>query len=150
MSACFRAAGSGNQVLWWVLSALCPHYRSDPVPFSVLSSPATCGLRQYKQPQFRIKGGLFTDITSHPWQAAIFVKNKRAPGERFLCGGVLIGSCWVLSAAHCFLERYGLLILEDSGASPWESLTWQNPRVILKKLQNILMLFSCQVSPPSC
>ncbi|KAM6220481.1 tissue-type plasminogen activator [Rhynchocyon petersi] len=67
---------------------------------------STCGLRQYKQPQFRIKGGLYTDITSHPWQAAIFVKNKRSPGERFLCGGSLISSCWVLSAAHCFLERY--------------------------------------------
>ncbi|ELW71416.1 Tissue-type plasminogen activator [Tupaia chinensis] len=67
---------------------------------------STCGLRQYKQPQFRIKGGLFTDISSHPWQAAIFVKNRRASGERFLCGGVLISSCWVLSAAHCFVERF--------------------------------------------
>ncbi|XP_062935619.1 tissue-type plasminogen activator isoform X2 [Cynocephalus volans] len=35
---------------------------------------STCGLRQYKQPQFRIKGGLFADITSHPWQAAIFAR----------------------------------------------------------------------------
>nr|XP_027795124.1 tissue-type plasminogen activator isoform X3 [Marmota flaviventris] len=67
---------------------------------------STCGLRQYKKPQFRIKGGLFADITSHPWQAAIFAKNRRSPGERFLCGGVLISSCWVLSAAHCFLERF--------------------------------------------
>ncbi|XP_004483245.1 tissue-type plasminogen activator [Dasypus novemcinctus] len=67
---------------------------------------STCGLRQYKQPQFRIKGGLFADITSHPWQAAIFVKNRRSPGERFLCGGILVQSCWVLSAAHCFLERF--------------------------------------------
>ncbi|KAK1341885.1 hypothetical protein QTO34_016636 [Cnephaeus nilssonii] len=67
---------------------------------------STCGLRQYKRPQFRIKGGLFSDITSHPWQAAIFVQNRRSPGERFLCGGILISSCWVLSAAHCFLERY--------------------------------------------
>lgn len=66
----------------------------------------TCGLRQYKRPQFRIKGGLFADITSHPWQAAIFVKNRRSPGQRFLCGGILISSCWVLSAAHCFQERY--------------------------------------------
>nr|XP_020737011.1 tissue-type plasminogen activator [Odocoileus virginianus texanus] len=66
----------------------------------------TCGLREYKRPQFRIKGGLFADITSHPWQAAIFVKNRRSPGERFLCGGILISSCWVLSAAHCFQERY--------------------------------------------
>ncbi|NP_001076238.1 tissue-type plasminogen activator precursor [Oryctolagus cuniculus] len=67
---------------------------------------ATCGLRQDKQPQFRIKGGLFTDITAHPWQAAIFTNNRRSPGERFLCGGILINSCWVLSAAHCFLERF--------------------------------------------
>ncbi|XP_047713290.1 tissue-type plasminogen activator [Prionailurus viverrinus] len=67
---------------------------------------STCGLRQYKQPQFRIKGGLYADITSHPWQAAIFVKNRRSPGERFLCGGILISSCWVLSAAHCLQERY--------------------------------------------
>ena len=72
---------------------------------SVLPSAVTCGLRQYKRPQFRIKGGLFADITSHPWQAAIFVKNRRSPGERFLCGGILISSCWVLSAAHCFQER---------------------------------------------
>ncbi|KAL4671762.1 hypothetical protein H8959_004471 [Pygathrix nigripes] len=67
---------------------------------------ATCGLRQYSQPQFRIKGGLFADITSHPWQAAIFAKHRRSPGERFLCGGILISSCWILSAAHCFQERF--------------------------------------------
>lgn len=66
---------------------------------------STCGLRQYKRPQFRIKGGLFTDITSHPWQAAIFAKYRRMQGERFLCGGILISSCWVLSAAHCFQDR---------------------------------------------
>uniref|UniRef100_A0A2K5QU48 Tissue-type plasminogen activator n=1 Tax=Cebus imitator TaxID=2715852 RepID=A0A2K5QU48_CEBIM len=69
-------------------------------------SCSTCGLRQYNQPQFRIKGGLFADIASHPWQAAIFAKYRRAPGERFLCGGILISSCWILSAAHCFQERF--------------------------------------------
>ncbi|KAL2762012.1 tissue-type plasminogen activator isoform 4 precursor, partial [Daubentonia madagascariensis] len=67
---------------------------------------STCGLRQHKQSQFRIKGGFFTDITSHPWQAAIFAKNRRSPGERFLCGGILISSCWILSAAHCFQDRF--------------------------------------------
>uniref|UniRef100_A0A5F8HIE0 t-plasminogen activator n=1 Tax=Monodelphis domestica TaxID=13616 RepID=A0A5F8HIE0_MONDO len=66
---------------------------------------STCGLRQYKESQFRIKGGLYTDITSHPWQAAIRAINRRSPGTtRFLCGGILIDSCWVLSAAHCFQE----------------------------------------------
>uniref|UniRef100_A0A7N4NH25 t-plasminogen activator n=1 Tax=Sarcophilus harrisii TaxID=9305 RepID=A0A7N4NH25_SARHA len=66
---------------------------------------SNCGLRQYKESQFRIKGGLFADITSHPWQAAILAMNRRSPGTtRFLCGGILIDSCWVLSAAHCFEE----------------------------------------------
>ncbi|XP_045142790.1 tissue-type plasminogen activator [Echinops telfairi] len=67
---------------------------------------STCGLRQDKQAQFRIKGGLYTDITAHPWQAAIFTKNRKDPGESFHCGGILINSCWVLSAAHCFQERF--------------------------------------------
>uniref|UniRef100_A0A8C5VQZ8 Plasminogen activator n=1 Tax=Microcebus murinus TaxID=30608 RepID=A0A8C5VQZ8_MICMU len=67
---------------------------------------STCGLREHRQPQLRIKGGLFADIASHPWQAAIFVRNRRAPGETFLCGGVLIAPCWVLSAAHCFQDRF--------------------------------------------
>lgn len=82
-----------------------PEDRRSDLPSLSFPLPATCGLRQYKQPQFRIKGGLYTDITSHPWQAAIFVKNRRSPGERFFCGGILISSCWVLSAAHCFQER---------------------------------------------
>ncbi|XP_055972887.1 tissue-type plasminogen activator isoform X1 [Sorex fumeus] len=67
---------------------------------------SSCGVRRsQQQPPVHIKGGVFTDITSHPWQAAIFAKNRRSPGERFLCGGVLISSCWVLSVAHCFQER---------------------------------------------
>ncbi|XP_010615406.1 tissue-type plasminogen activator isoform X4 [Fukomys damarensis] len=73
---------------------------------------STCGLRQYQEPQFRIKGGLYSDIASHPWQAAIFIGNKKSEEDRFLCGGVLISSCWVLSAAHCFLERYSPHLLK--------------------------------------
>ncbi|XP_074143458.1 tissue-type plasminogen activator [Sminthopsis crassicaudata] len=66
---------------------------------------SNCGLRHNEESQFRIKGGLFSNITSHPWQAAIVAMNRRSPGTtRFLCGGILIDSCWVLSAAHCFQE----------------------------------------------
>uniref|UniRef100_A0A8C9FSY6 Peptidase S1 domain-containing protein n=1 Tax=Pavo cristatus TaxID=9049 RepID=A0A8C9FSY6_PAVCR len=76
--------------------------------FLGLSSTATCGLRQRRARQYRIKVGSYADIEAHPWQAAIFVKYHRAPGEHFLCGGILISSCWVLSAAHCFEEGKGL------------------------------------------
>ncbi|XP_053257564.1 tissue-type plasminogen activator isoform X1 [Podarcis raffonei] len=65
---------------------------------------STCGTRKYRQSQFRIKGGLYSYIQSHPWQAAIFVRIQGV--EAYLCGGVLIHSCWVLSAAHCFVERF--------------------------------------------
>ncbi|XP_053126143.1 tissue-type plasminogen activator [Hemicordylus capensis] len=62
-----------------------------------------CGLRKQKVSQFRMKGGRYSDIQSHPWQAAIFVKVQ---GKYiFHCGGVLISSCWVLSAAHCLPDN---------------------------------------------
>ncbi|KAH0623096.1 hypothetical protein JD844_031047 [Phrynosoma platyrhinos] len=64
---------------------------------------STCGLRRQRVAQFRIQGGLYSHIQSHPWQAAIFARYPRA--DSFVCGGILISSCWVLSAAHCLAER---------------------------------------------
>ncbi|XP_053573975.1 tissue-type plasminogen activator [Bombina bombina] len=67
---------------------------------------SSCGNRLPAVRQFRILGGKETDVTSHPWQAAIFVISKRTGEEHFQCGGTLIHNCWVLSAAHCFTEQY--------------------------------------------
>ncbi|KAG8141226.1 putative Plasminogen activator protein, partial [Naja naja] len=61
---------------------------------------STCGLRKHKVAEVKIKGGAYSYIESHPWQAGIFVKNRGVEG--YHCGGILISSCWVLSAAHCF------------------------------------------------
>uniref|UniRef100_A0A8C7RM81 Plasminogen activator, tissue n=1 Tax=Oncorhynchus mykiss TaxID=8022 RepID=A0A8C7RM81_ONCMY len=80
--------------------------------FCTLSScPAgTCGQRadnNLSRPSFRILGGARqSDITEQPWQAAINVFRSTYKAHLFLCGGVLIDSCWVLSAAHCFDERF--------------------------------------------
>ncbi|XP_043537502.1 tissue-type plasminogen activator isoform X1 [Chiloscyllium plagiosum] len=70
------------------------------------ASAGTCGKREPQAMQYRILGGTTTDITSHPWQAAIFVYNRRTKDYAFLCGGSLIGSCWVLTAAHCFPRSF--------------------------------------------
>ncbi|NXU74863.1 HGFA factor, partial [Oreotrochilus melanogaster] len=43
----------------------------------------------------RIVGGSSSLPGSHPWTAAIYI------GESF-CGGSLIQTCWIVSAAHCF------------------------------------------------
>ncbi|KAJ8005740.1 hypothetical protein DPEC_G00121040 [Dallia pectoralis] len=73
------------------------------------SNRGTCGQRATSipsRPSFRILGGSrHTDITEQPWQAAINVYRPRDRAHIFLSGGVLIDSCWVLSAAHCFQER---------------------------------------------
>lgn len=58
-----------------------------------------CGQRQHKI--HKIVGGARTTIDSHPWQAALYVIGKRSNEPIFQCGGSLINSCWVLTAAHC-------------------------------------------------
>ncbi|KAM6965463.1 tissue-type plasminogen activator [Aplochiton taeniatus] len=66
---------------------------------------ATCGERSdnfRSRPSFRVFGGRQSDITDQPWQAAINVYQPRLKIYHHLCGGILIDSCWVLSAAHCF------------------------------------------------
>ncbi|TTB27304.1 Salivary plasminogen activator alpha 1 [Bagarius yarrelli] len=68
------------------------------------ATAASCGQRTL--PIFRILGGQFSDIRQQPWQAAITVHSPRTKTHNFLCGGVLIDSCWLLSAAHCFQERF--------------------------------------------
>ncbi|XP_073507275.1 coagulation factor XII isoform X1 [Phyllobates terribilis] len=62
--------------------------------------PADCGRTFRKSPSItpRIVGGWVALPASHPYMAAIYI------GESF-CGGTLISSCWVLTAAHCFDRR---------------------------------------------
>ncbi|XP_011477145.1 tissue-type plasminogen activator isoform X1 [Oryzias latipes] len=72
------------------------------------NNQATCGQRldnTLSRPAFRIFGGRGSDITEQPWQAAINFYVPRHKRHFHLCGGVLIDSCWVLSAAHCFQEK---------------------------------------------
>ncbi|KAM4749474.1 tissue-type plasminogen activator isoform 2-T2 [Rhinophrynus dorsalis] len=69
-----------------------------------VSRCSTCGTRRPPLAQFKILGGQGAQITSHPWQAAIFLLSRNMVGEHFLCGGTLIDRCWVMSAAHCFAE----------------------------------------------
>ena len=53
----------------------------------------------------RIVGGSTTTIAQHPWQAALIVDEGIAPGttdfQRQFCGGSLITTRIVLTAAHC-------------------------------------------------
>lgn len=106
-----------NMQLTWELCTIsqCPR---RPATITTLGprAPTTnnnnresCGLRtdnSLGRPAFRILGGRQSDITEQPWQVAINVFRPRAKKHLFLCGAVLIDSCWVLSAAHCFSEGF--------------------------------------------
>lgn len=54
-----------------------------------------CGLRQFTS---RIVGGTNASQGEWPWQASLQVQGNH------ICGGALISSQWVASAAHCFYD----------------------------------------------
>lgn len=43
----------------------------------------------------RVVGGKPAEMGDYPWQVAI------KDGDRITCGGIYIGGCWILTAAHC-------------------------------------------------
>lgn len=52
----------------------------------------------------QIVGGTAVPDARYPWMAAVY---ERVGGTAFapICGGSLISSRWILSAAHCFVDR---------------------------------------------
>lgn len=68
----------------------------------------TCGQRldnSLNNAAYRMVGGKESDISEQPWQTVINVYQARLKQHFHRCGGILIDSCWVLSAAHCFEDR---------------------------------------------
>lgn len=96
-----------TQGFWWSdaisLFISASRERRPPVPDKLDNSANTkrpCG-RRHKKRSFvrpRIVGGSSSLPGSHPWTAAIYI------GDSF-CGGSLVQTCWVVSAAHCFANR---------------------------------------------
>ncbi|XP_040904995.1 hyaluronan-binding protein 2-like [Toxotes jaculatrix] len=73
-----------------------------PSTSAPLQQFSTCGEPQPKKAITRIFGGLKVNPGSLPWQVSLQVRpqNTNVP-FRHICGGVLIASCWVLTAGHC-------------------------------------------------
>jgi len=69
-----------------------PEPTAEPETTESPASSCKCGLAQRGT---RIIGGNQTEVNEYPWQVAMYY------GGRFICGGSVISSRWVLSAAHC-------------------------------------------------
>ncbi|XP_061135101.1 tissue-type plasminogen activator isoform X1 [Syngnathus typhle] len=84
------------------LSTITPLGPRAPV---TTNNQGICGQRSdstLNQPTFRMFGGRQSDISEQPWQAVINVYQARLRKHFHRCGGILIDSCWILTAAHCF------------------------------------------------
>ena len=58
------------------------------------SCDCSCGVAQRTS---RIVGGVETEVSEYPWQAGLVDKGSSS----IWCGGSLLNSKWVLTAAHC-------------------------------------------------
>ncbi|XP_056292235.1 hyaluronan-binding protein 2-like isoform X2 [Pseudoliparis swirei] len=73
---------------------------------------ATCGQPQPKKTVTRIFGGLKVPPGAAPWQVSLQMRSKNSNNPyRHICGGVLIESCWVLTAGHCIEQMKDMQVV---------------------------------------
>uniref|UniRef100_A0A8C2XIV9 trypsin n=1 Tax=Cyclopterus lumpus TaxID=8103 RepID=A0A8C2XIV9_CYCLU len=91
---------------------------------------ATCGQPQPKKIVTRIFGGLKVPPGAAPWQVSLQMRSKNSNNPfRHTCGGVLIESCWVLTAGHCIVQMKDMQVVVGGLSLNMEDSTEQTLKV---------------------
>ena len=91
-----------------------------------------CGLVQRKK---RIVGGTETEVNEYPWMVSLAYRGSHR------CGGSLINSQWILSAAHCFQS-------ESSNPNSWKASLGEHDRATTLEADHIEVDISRIVNHP--
>ena len=84
------------------------------------SCDCTCGEAQRAT---RIVGGVETEVSEYPWQAGLVSKGSSS----VWCGGSLVNSKWVLTAAHCMVNKgAGEIQVRKEGGGKAEKSTYND------------------------
>ncbi|XP_028128523.2 trypsin, partial [Diabrotica virgifera virgifera] len=75
------------------------------------AAPSQNGTYSYGRINLGIVGGDKTDISAHPYQVSVQYY------DRHFCGGFLISSTWVVTAAHCLTQGYSTNLNIRAGSS---------------------------------
>ncbi|KAL4613003.1 hyaluronan-binding protein 2-like [Arapaima gigas] len=73
---------------------------------------ATCGKPETNRAAARIYRGMKAESGAYPWQVSLQIRPSNTTIDfSHNCGGILIHSCWVLTAAHCIDENVDMRVV---------------------------------------
>ncbi|XP_055939857.1 chymotrypsin-like elastase family member 2A [Argiope bruennichi] len=100
--------------------------------FPVVVFPRNCGVQiiKPKEGYDRLIGGEEATPNSWPWQVSL--SNAKIEPIGHFCGGTLINSLWVLTAAHCIARRYAAMNIIVGAHNLGNTTSYQQTRRSVK------------------